>query len=183
MRDKIFYLTCFGFILGVLIYSFVAVSYLLIALTGLLAFAFLFYFLISKSNKVLFLFVFLLAFSLGSTRFYVVDRFTPTGFENKVGEKINLTGMVVDEPTLTENNQKITIKVNNTKKVKILITTNFGYVFKYGDEVSFSGKLEKPTNFITDQGKNFDYVNYLRKDNILYVINYPEMEVISHCQE
>jgi competence protein ComEC len=57
---------------------------------------------------------------------------------------------------------------------------DFGEEFKYGDEISVSGKLEKPENFTTDQGKNFDYVNYLRKDGIYYVMNYAGVEVISN---
>jgi len=37
--------------------------------------------------------------------------------------------------------------------------------------------LKKPENFITDQGKEFDYINYLRKDGILYVIGYPKLKL------
>jgi competence protein ComEC len=32
---------------------------------------------------------------------------------------------------------------------------------------------------VTDQGKVFDYVNYLRKDGILYVMSYPKIEIVS----
>ena len=68
---------------------------------------------------------------------------------------------------------------NKVEKTKILATVDFGEDFKYGDEVKFDGKLEKPENFITDQGKEFDYINYLRKDGIFYVINYANVEIIS----
>src|SRR3989338_8258478 len=68
---------------------------------------------------------------------------------------VSMHGEIVDEPTMGENN------------------------YKYGDIINFSGKLEKPENFITDQGKEFDYINYLRKDGIFYVISFPKVEIIS----
>jgi len=85
-------------------------------------------------------------------------------------------GEIVDEPTMGENNQKLIVQ---TKETIILITTDFENNYKYGDIINFSGKLEKPENFITDQGKEFDYINYLRKDGIFYVISFPKVEIIS----
>ena len=96
-----------------------------------------------------------------------------------MGQKVNFSGIIVDEPDVRENNQKLTIEVLVPAKTKILATVNLGENFKYGDEVDFSGKLEKPENFMTDQGKDFDYINYLRKDGIYYVMNYVNIEVIS----
>ena len=60
-----------------------------------------------------------------------------------------------------------------------MVTTDFEQDFKYGDKINFSGKLAKPENFITDQGKEFDYINYLKKDGILYVMSYPKIEIVS----
>ena len=59
------------------------------------------------------------------------------------------------------------------------MTANLSEDYRYGDEINFSGKLEKPENFITDQGKNFDYINYLKKDGIFYVMSYANIEIIS----
>ena len=67
----------------------------------------------------------------------------------------------------------------DTEKTKILVTVGFDEEFHYGDELSVRGTLEKPENFVTDQGKDFDYINYLKKDGILYLINYAEVEILS----
>ena len=60
-----------------------------------------------------------------------------------------------------------------------MLSANLDEEFKYGNKINFEGKLEKPENFITDQGKEFDYVNYLRKDGIFYVMSYPKIEIVS----
>ncbi|MES3032344.1 MAG: ComEC/Rec2 family competence protein, partial [Patescibacteria group bacterium] len=61
----------------------------------------------------------------------------------------------------------------------ILVSTSLDEDYKYGDEINFTGTLKKPGNFITDQGKEFDYINFLRKDGIYYVMSYADVEVIS----
>src|SRR3989344_4280730 len=130
--------------------------------------------------------IYILTFCLGIFRFHAADVPSPSVFESQVGQKVFFTGKIIDEPDIRENNQKLTIEAQigqdprqgGASKTKILVTVNFGQDFKYGDEVKFSGKLQKPENFMTDQGKKFDYVNYLRKDGIYYVMNYVNVEVI-----
>src|SRR3989338_594758 len=165
MQYRIFYAVCFGFATWVLIRSFVFVNPFLILLFGLVAFGIL----IAKNKWVVILTVFLLAFSLGIFRFHLADKEVP----EISGE--NLTGIIVDEPDIRENNQKLTVE---TGEAKVLVTTNFSEEYKYGDQINFEGILQKPENFITDQGKEFDYVNYLRKDGIFYLASYPEIEII-----
>ena len=167
MQDRIFYAVCFGFATGVLIRSFVFVNPFVILLFVLVAFGIL----IARNKWAVILTVFLLAFSLGIFRFHLADKEVP----EISGE--NLTGIIVDEPDIRENNQKLTVE---TGEAKVLVTTNFSEEYKYGDKINFSGKLAKPENFITDQGKEFDYVSYLRKDGIFYAMGYPKVEIISH---
>ena len=105
----------------------------------------------------------------------------PSIFEAQVREKVSLTGIVLDEPDVREDNQKLTVKTELEKqKTKILITTSRDMDFKYGDEINFEGILKKPDNFTTDQSKEFDYINYLRKDGIFYIESYPSVEIVSH---
>lgn len=180
MRDKIFYTICFGFILGILLRSFLAVGlYFSLTLIVMAVFLFLFFF-ISKNKWVFILSVFLLFFSSGILRFSSIDKSYPDVFENNLGQKVELIGLIIDESDIRENNQKLTVEVKEEKiKTSILLSVGLENSFKYGDKIVFSGKLEKPENFITDQGKEFDYVNYLRKDGILYVMNFPQIEIIS----
>lgn len=194
MQDRVFYAVCFGFILGVLLRSFLLVNLYVIILIGVITLAFVIFFtFISKNNWGIIFGIFILAFSIGIFRFQMVDALAPSVFGSQVGQKTSLSGEIVDEPSITENNQKLTVllapqglALDSLKarpfpaKTKILLSANLDQDFKYGDRINFEGKLEKPENFTTDQGKEFDYVNYLRKDGIFYVMRYPKIEIISH---
>lgn len=140
----------------------------------------LFFSLISKNKWGIIFSIFILFFSFGIFRFHMVDKPAPNVFEVQAGDRVNLSGFIVNEPDKRENNQKLTILVKEeNSETKILASASLDEKYKYGDEINFSGKLEKPENFTTDQGKEFDYVNYLRKDGIFYVMNYANTEVVS----
>ncbi|MBP9715345.1 MAG: ComEC/Rec2 family competence protein [Candidatus Pacebacteria bacterium] len=140
----------------------------------------MFFILISNSRWGIVACMFFVFFSLGILRFSYSDKEAPQVFESKVGTDVSLVGFIVDEPDIRENNQKLNIKIKEGKEqTKILVTTGFWDEFKYGDEVKIVGELLKPENFTTDTGKEFDYINYLRKDGILYVMNYSKVEIIS----
>ncbi|MEI6280780.1 MAG: ComEC/Rec2 family competence protein [bacterium] len=181
MRDKIFYVACLGFITGVLLRSFFFINLYLVILFGVIGITlFLFFTIISKDNWGIIFSVFILLFSLGIFRFHLVDISNPIVFESQVGEKINFSGEIINEPSLKENNQQLIIEtVTGKEKTEILLSTDLDTDYKYGDKINFTGVLKKPENFMTDQGKEFDYINYLRKDGILYVINNPKIEIIS----
>lgn len=181
MRDRVFYTICFGFLFGVLLRSFVFVNLYLVILFLVIAVAlFLFFSLFSRSRWGILASIFILTFSFGIFRFHLVDVPAPNVFESRVNQKISLSGEIVDEPNIKENNQQLTVEIREGKdKIEILLSTGLDADYKYGDEINFSGKLEKPGNFITDTGKEFDYVNYLRKDGILYVMGYPKIGIIS----
>jgi len=181
MRDKVFYSICFGFVFGIFLRSFLVIDLFLTILFSFIFFVLLLFFIfISKNKWGIILSVFLLFSFLGIFRFHLADKNISSFFSLQENKKVQLSGIVVDEPDTRENNQKLTVQVKNGKeKTEILISTNFDQDFKYGDEINFLGKLEKPQNFLTDQGKEFDYINYLKKDGILYVMNYPKIEIIS----
>src|SRR3989344_3335138 len=176
MQNRIFYSICFGFIFGVFLRSLVFVNFYFAIFLCTMSFGLLLIFYLILKNKKwgIIVSIFILAFSLGILRFHMVDVPAPEIFESQVGQKVSFSGIIIDEPDIRENNQKLTIEVeaNPTslklrgakEKTKILASVGFGEDFKYGDGINFSGKLQKPENFITDQGKEFDYVNYLRKD-------------------
>ncbi|HAS81071.1 MAG: internalization-related competence protein ComEC/Rec2 protein [Candidatus Nomurabacteria bacterium GW2011_GWE1_32_28] len=182
MQDKVFYASCFGFIFGVLLRSFVFVDLYLVILFMLIALAIiLFYSLISKNKWGIFVGIFILVFSLGIFRFNMVDVSAPAVFESSLGQKAFFSGEIIDEPSIGDTNQKFSVEIKNNKdKTKVLLSVNLNEYLKYGDEINFEGTLEKPENFITDQGKEFDYINYLRKDGIFYVMRYPTIEIVSH---
>lgn len=197
MRDKVFYIICFGFLFGILLRSFVFVNLHFTILLGIISLALvLFFSSVARSEwaclrrQGIIISVFALAFCFGIFRFNMVDVPAPSVFESQVGQKVNFSGEIVDEPNLKENNQQLVVLTSprgwtsgsldvQPLSSKMLLSANLGEYYKYGDEISFNGTLKKPENFITDTGKEFDYVNYLRKDGILYVMSYPKIEIIS----
>lgn len=196
MRDRVFYVVCFGFLFGVLLRSFIFVNLYFTILFLVISLAlFLFFSLISK-NKCLpagrqgvLVSIFVLAFCFGIFRFHMVDVPNPIVFESRVGQKVSFSGEIIDEPNIKENNQQLVIelypiRVDGRERpasngTRVLATVDLNNEFKYGDIIKLSGVLQKPGNFITDTGKEFDYINYLRKDGILYVMSYPSVEIIS----
>ncbi|MFA6301107.1 MAG: ComEC/Rec2 family competence protein [Candidatus Paceibacterota bacterium] len=181
MRDRVFYTTCFGFLFGILLRSFVFVNLYFVILFSIISFALLLFFsLVARSKWGILISVLIFTSSLGILRFHIVDVPAPSIFESRVGQKVSFSGEIIDEPRIKENNQQLAVEVEEEKeKTEILLSTDLGTEYKYGDEINFSGKLEKPENFITDTGKEFDYVNYLRKDGILYVTGFPKIEIVS----
>lgn len=181
MKDRVFYSICFGFALGLLLRSFVFLNLHLVILLGFISiFLIIFFTLVSKNNWGILFCIFVLASSLGILRFHVSDDSAPAVFESQVGEQVSFIGLVTEDPDEREDNQKLTIEVKeDTFETKILATIELDEDFKYGDEVRFEGVLEKPENFITDQGKDFDYINYLRKDGTMYLMSYPDVEIVS----
>ena len=176
MQDKIFYLACFGFLFGVFLRSFVLVNFYFVVFLTVISLATFLLFFIFKNNWGIIATIFVLTFSFGIFRFNTADKPAPLVFESKVGEKIILSGILSDEPSIRENNQHLVVKL---PEIKLLLISGLEEDYKYGDEIKFAGVLKKPENFDTEQGKIFDYVNYLRKDGVRYMMIFPEIEIIS----
>lgn len=187
MRDKLFYAICFGFIFGVLLRSFVFVNVYSVLFVGFLAFFVSLFFSFVSKNQCLpagrqgvVVCMFFVFFSVGIFRFHAVDVPPPKVFEEKVGEKKVFVGILIDEADSREENQKLNLKLSEQgEETEVLVTVGLGSEFVYGDKIKVEGKLAKPENFETDTGKTFDYINYLRKDGIYYVMSYPKIEVLS----
>ena len=180
MKDKVFFSIVFGFIFGVLLCSLFTVNiYVGILLAVISLGIILFHKFISprrsqatgsKNNWGIFAGIFVLAFSFGIFRFNIAENNVSkvldswSGREIQAGQSVSLSGMISDQPEIKEDNQKLIVEVGDNRDLKILITTDFGEEFRYGDIVNFYGKLQSPENFTTDTGKEFDYINYLKKD-------------------
>lgn len=181
MKDKIIYAICFGFILGILVSSFVYINlYTNIFIATLSGVVILLSTYIYKSKWGIIFAFFILGASLGIFRLDLALNKDSVIYEDRVGEYMSISGVVVDSPVIGDKNQKLNVLVvEDVGDTEILITTNLNEEYKYGDELYIRGSIEKPENFLTEQGKVFDYINYLRKDGIHYVVRYPEIEIIS----
>jgi competence protein ComEC len=94
-------------------------------------------------------------------------------------EKIVLSGTIYDDPDVRETFQKIKVK---TGESIILITTKRYPEYNYLDKVKITGKLETPAEDFSAEGGSASggsYKNYLMKDGIYSVMNFPKMEAVS----
>jgi competence protein ComEC len=88
---------------------------------------------------------------------------------------------IVKEPLVREKSIRYTaevISVNYTRYDSdeyISITTAKDIRLSYGDSIRISGTLTSPQNFITDTGREFNYISYLKKESIFYEMKFPEI--------
>ena len=69
----------------------------------------------------------------------------------------------------------VTRKSRGFKSSMLLVADRFPE-FKYGDKIKVFGKLDLPKNFESDNGTEFDYISYLSKDKIHFLIYRPEIK-------
>jgi len=182
MKEKTFYIFIISFVLGVAFHSFFdfgfAFSFFLFGLSFVLL---LFYTLGRRTRTVLFVSLGILAYSLGLLRFDIANLNQGDPFlDTRIGMGTTYEGVIVDEPDERENSTRLTVRLEKADEEKVsgktLVITERFPTFSYGDRVTLSGNLEKPENFVNEQGRVFDYISYLGKDDIYYQILFPEIE-------
>jgi competence protein ComEC len=188
-NSDVFYTIFSGFILGIVICSFVELNfawaiYLLVLSFLIFVFA---KFGAKNKNKIILVSIFIFSLSLGILRFdlkEIRDKNEDIFLSKLVGQKVTMTGLVSDEPNVKEDSVRLTVdlesigetKFNNSK---VSVKTRLFPQFKYGDLISISGKIEKPQNFVSTSSPDFDYVGFLAKDDIFYEISFANAKLIS----
>ncbi len=131
------------------------------------------------------------AFILGTVRMSLAQDATQRVahiYDAQLGAQVELRGVIKDEPDTREYAKNIIVQImdcdnceisDTASRVFMLIKARPYQKFAYGDEVMIFGKLEKPKNFTGDTGREFDYVGYLAKDGLHYMMKYPNIEIIS----
>lgn len=162
------------FALGVLISSFVFISPLISLMALAVAGA---VFLAEKlfsnkvSQEVFIIFIILASFGLGTLRYSAKD------FHEEIIPTSH--GVVVSEPEEKDNYKRFVFLSDNGAKA--LVNVALYSDVKYGDEVRIGGRFKAPENFVNeDTGRVFDYKKYLSKDDIYYILNSYELEILSH---
>ena len=188
MRDKWFEMIVGAFAVGVLVSSYlplsfgVALFFLSVAL-GLLLLGVL----SSLRNKILFLVVplCLTAFVGGVARYQLTSQPSPI-LGQYADKQVIVEGVIASEPDARGTGTFLTVKLNSlsdsNKKIPLSDTVRVSAdpypEFNYGDRVRVSGKLQMPENFETDTGRIFDYQSYLAKDGIYYEIYLPKITLL-----
>jgi competence protein ComEC len=122
--------------------------------------------------------IFFLAATLGLARVQWADYPSLAKWQSLAEQTVTFTGVVVTEPDERENNLRLTIKPEEYPfKVLAVVPRQAGLY--YGDELQVSGKLLRPENFLTTTGREFDYVNYLAKDDVLFQVLNPQLKKVA----
>ena len=100
---------------------------------------------------------------------------------NDSGKIVTLIGKVVAEPEIREKSQKLIIKIDKKDndifgkiEGKILVILWKYPTYQYGDKLKITGKLKSPTKEIN----GFNYRDYLKKEGIYSVMNWPKVELL-----
>jgi len=184
VKNNIFLVMVFGFALGVLARSFFYLDYAVAGFLMALAVALILIALIFPDRRVILLIsIFLATGGLGILRFHSHDltlSHRTAVLSPQIGQTVTFEGLISEDPETRERNIKLVLQLENN--VKVLITTEPYVEYKYGDRLRVVGKLTFPQNFTTETGKIFDYVNYLKKDGVLFEMRYPEIKITSREQ-
>ena len=181
LSKRVFYI-CLSFIGGIFISSFLNVPNLIIGELFILG---IFYSLLFFRKKPILAFGLCLIFlSFGILRYQIVlKNFEAQEIKDFINfsEQTEFVGKVMKEPDIRQDNINLLINVEKVRINKIdismsgniLVTANRYPEYQYGDKLSINGLLKEPHIF-----EDFNYKNYLRKDNIPAVIYYPDISII-----
>ncbi|MBI2637664.1 MAG: ComEC/Rec2 family competence protein, partial [Candidatus Sungbacteria bacterium] len=176
-KSQIFLYLCLAFVAGVTIASFVTISLLLFWAVSVFSVCVLCYG-ITKGRKEYIVYGSIgLMLLFGAWRFIQASSLAPKALENLLGQTVRFDGFIADEPVIKEKSQEIIFKETASGN-SILLRLRKYPQYNYGAYAHISGKLERPENFSED----FDYEAYLAKDDIYYVINFPEIVATGEVQ-
>ena len=172
--DSIFLSAILGFCFGIIYSVFFRFGYDLITIS-IFGIVILFLGVIRQKKIFLYLSIFLFSMLVGVARMDFATNDVLL-LDSSVGQKITLEG-VIDIPVQKSYNQQAVLSLSSGQNV-LIYTANYPRL-KYGDKISINGTLQNPKNFQTDQGSEFDYIGYLYKDNIKYILKNGKASIIS----
>src|SRR3989344_8331199 len=166
-KSQLFFYLLSAFLVGVFIASIFNVSQsiiyiILIVCIGLVV-------LLSFKNKFYLLVALIfIAFIVGIIRFNQLS-YRQSSLAELAGSEVSLTGYINSQPEIDGSRQKFVFKTNGEQ---ILVTTNAYPRYEFGDKFKIIGELELPKNF----DESFDYITYLKKEGIRFVMSFPDIE-------
>ncbi len=168
MSNRNLYTFIFGSMAGILAgaYFDIPVIFLLASLGIVFIIFIINYFLKKNSQKFLYYVLILASISFGILMYK--NSQGPTDFKYNFGDAIRIEGNVIDDPISKNTYTTFTLRHENDY---FLVRTKNPIEIHYGDNLLIEGVLEEPKNFMTDQGKEFDYVSYLEVKNIHSIIS------------
>ncbi len=179
------YLATISFALGILIAEFgqlgISLALFVFIVGGLVAL------IIQKENQYIAKIILLscLFLAIGILRMSWAEPKIDKELLTHVGEKVTVLGKIADEPDWRDSGVRYVAQPENSASKILLVVNNFSDI-EYGDKIKFSGRLDRPKNFVAsadeadkDNNVEFDYVSFLAKDQIHFTIWNPEIEIVA----
>lgn len=174
------YLASVSFGLGIIFEKFFNFGFVGAAHAALLFFVSALIFLRSgdyyKSKQI---FIAAIFFVLGIIRVWFGGVEADPMLQSRVGQKISFQAEVVFEPDARDTSVRYIVKPADSHS-SILLVSNPYPKFLYGDKIKVEGILNKPKNFESETGDEFDYISYLKKDGIHFEMFRPTLTLLKH---
>ncbi len=179
MQAALFYGAIFSFVLGIGVQTVASLSLSLVVWVLVLGFILALVWrrntLSTQASFVLLGSVALVALSLGLLRTEIASwQFGNSPLADQVGKEITFSGVVMSEPDYRE--RTVMLYVENESD-RVLVTTDRLEEVSYGDKVLVIGRLDAPANFMTDLGREFNYLGYLKAKGVEYRLSFATVSV------
>lgn len=174
-KSQVFFWLLIAFIAGIAAASFIPLPLASIAAVFGLGGALAVFGLLDLSVRLRFTVIgfCVMAAAAGSFWFLRQNRVPETALARLIGDRIEITGIVDDNPVRRAQTQRLVIREIESAAKVLLVTRPFPE-YGYGDRLRIMGRLEQPENFSDD----FDYAAYLARDDIFYTMAFPEIRVL-----
>jgi len=175
----IFFFSIVFFLIGILAASFGFSFLTIVVAVGLLAAIFLFLDRFKTTNssestnlstKKWVTLAIISVFALLGAAYYRWDDSKFKDIKIKFNKEINFSGLVIDDPQYSFNTQTLVVQINEPYRGKIQAKLSLYPQFHYGDKLAFEGKIEA-----SPPGS---YANYLAKERINGLSNFPKAELV-----
>lgn len=182
MRSSYFWAIIIAFLVGVGTRSFFDVQDAVLLFVCLLGLISVVCALFTRTGTYFFI---ILALCIGScvigvSRMEIAQLEPSIFFEESIGSKIEIAGVVVEEPDIREGNVRLNVRVDSyiggtARPVGLLVIAPLHTQVFYGDEVLVKGTLNRPESFETGAGREFNYPGYLAKSGIQYELSFSDV--------
>jgi competence protein ComEC len=174
--DISFYVAIF-FILGILAASFKLNFLIILTAVFLIALIFFFigyfFFYHSKTRKFYWLAGLSLFIIIGAFYYFCWDNYQTKKVNIVFEKEITFQGLVIKNPE-RGNEQKLIVKLQPPYSGNVLVKLQSYPSFNYGEVINFKGIIKKPMPQ--------SYADYLKKDQIWGISNFPKTELIAQNQ-
>ena len=188
--SRLFVPALVAFLVGIGIAAFVSPSSVVVAFLLFTATTSLFLAVASvRRTRYLLFGVCVLAAALGILRFALwADTPNDPVLSSALGHSVVLRGVLSGEPDVRETSTQLMLEVSElagTEKVvrvegKALLIVDRYPEYQYGDAIEVLGTLKSPEPFNGDDGRVFDYPNYLKAKGIAYQMFRPRITLVKH---